>query len=171
MALSLAETYYLKALSAYPFDMEEVCESLNYALSYDEEHGPSHVLLAKVYAKFLGNFEFARKHFELAMLYDVENVSVYDAFAKFLINVGDYEKAERVVDMAMRIEFADLSVFYHRKALISEGRREFKKALKLLKLAGLESLLECRIDFFKGEEKRIKGKMKRTLKKKKKAKA
>ena len=44
MGLTIADSYYLKAKGAifgWFSDWNEACESLNYALSYDENHCPS----------------------------------------------------------------------------------------------------------------------------------
>lgn len=38
MAFNLADQYFVKALGMYDYDLEEVVENLNYALSYDPEH-------------------------------------------------------------------------------------------------------------------------------------
>ena len=61
MALTLADNYYLKAKGAYSAwaDWEEVCESLGYALSYDDQHCASLCLLGEIYAKDLSKYSEA----------------------------------------------------------------------------------------------------------------
>ena len=56
MGLTIADTYFLKARGAACgifSDWSEVCESLNYALSYDENHIASLCLLGEIYAEHL----------------------------------------------------------------------------------------------------------------------
>ena len=56
MGLTLADSYYLNAKAAideFCNDWEQVCESLNYALSYDENHCAPLCLLGEIYAKHL----------------------------------------------------------------------------------------------------------------------
>lgn len=41
METTLADQYYLKALDSFEWCSSEALESLNYALSHDDEHAPS----------------------------------------------------------------------------------------------------------------------------------
>tara|TARA_Y100000768_G_scaffold319786_1_gene255499 strand:+ start:420 stop:554 length:135 start_codon:yes stop_codon:yes gene_type:complete len=41
---TLATKYFIKATDAYPFNLEETIEALDYALSYDETHAGAHCI-------------------------------------------------------------------------------------------------------------------------------
>jgi len=43
---NLADTYYLKALNLYPYDLDQVIEALNFAISYDKDHAGAPLPLA-----------------------------------------------------------------------------------------------------------------------------
>lgn len=73
MGLTLADSYYLKAKAAageFCNDWEEVCESLNYALSYDQNHCGSLCLLGEVYAKHLSMPDKAFECFDQVIAID-----------------------------------------------------------------------------------------------------
>ena len=53
MSTQLVTSYYLKAYDAYPFDLAETEEQLNYALAYDPEHIPSLCLKSQYYLHML----------------------------------------------------------------------------------------------------------------------
>ncbi|NRA11714.1 MAG: hypothetical protein HRT57_07155 [Crocinitomicaceae bacterium] len=42
---TLATQYYLKAKDNYPYDLPEAMESLEYAMSYNNEHAETHCLM------------------------------------------------------------------------------------------------------------------------------
>ncbi|NNG27070.1 MAG: hypothetical protein HKM87_06060, partial [Ignavibacteriaceae bacterium] len=54
MSITLADTFYLKALDLYPFELDQVIEALNYAISYDNDHAGAHCLLGKLNLYQLG---------------------------------------------------------------------------------------------------------------------
>ena len=68
MALTLADQYYIKALAGYGYDLEEVVENLNYALSYDHEHSGANYLMGKVYMEQFQKFDLAQAYLRLHWL-------------------------------------------------------------------------------------------------------
>lgn len=55
--------YVLKALDAYPYNLEEVSESLEYALSYDSEDTTALCLMGRMHGEILKDFEAAKNYF------------------------------------------------------------------------------------------------------------
>ena len=53
MSFTIGENYLLKAIEAYPFNLEAVSENLGYALSYDEENDAAWTLRGKVMMHYL----------------------------------------------------------------------------------------------------------------------
>ena len=74
MGTTLADEYFLKAWSNYPFCAEDALEPLNYALSFDEEHAPSLCLMGRLQMEILKNFKTAKHYFECALLADSDYV-------------------------------------------------------------------------------------------------
>ncbi len=51
MGISFADQYYLKAWDNYNYDIAEVIENLNYALSYKSDHSNANCLMGRVYSE------------------------------------------------------------------------------------------------------------------------
>ena len=112
MTLELSDQYYLKAADNLGYDIETSLEALNYALSYDPEHAPSHCLSGKICGQYLKSYDRAFHHLELAMLYDPYYPDSYCTYAWFLIQNGRFAKADRVLYKAIQVETVDkYSVF------------------------------------------------------------
>ena len=60
---TLVNNYVFKALENYPYDLEEVMEALNYALSYDDKNTMALTLMGRVYAEKLFKYNDAIKIF------------------------------------------------------------------------------------------------------------
>ena len=87
--MDIHNMYLFKALDAYPYSLEETMESLNYALSYDPENAEALLLMAKVRAYQLRDYEGAKHYFELAMTQNME-MGFYGSTT--LIGLCDYSK-------------------------------------------------------------------------------
>ncbi len=94
---NLANQYYLKAWDAYPYNTKDVMEALDYALSYDEEHAPSHCLTAMLYTHQVKSWETAKHHYELALLYDPSYLETYYQYPYLLMHMGHYSRAKQVI--------------------------------------------------------------------------
>ena len=81
MSISIADTYYLKAVSNYPWNLDEATENLNYALSYDEHHAPANCLMGRLYMEILKDFDKAGSYFEQAIINDLQYVDTYKWFS------------------------------------------------------------------------------------------
>lgn len=162
---SVDNTYYIQALDNYEFSLAETVEALNYALSYDPNHAPSHCLMGRIYMDHLLELVSAREHFEKALENDMENASVYKWYSLLLIKLADYAQAEKLIKHSFEVEGIDKGVMLQRQALLAECKGEFKQAKALLKQAIKTSFFNDHIDFLKDELSRVKDKMGRPKKK------
>ena len=165
---TLATNYYLKALDNYPYDLPQVIESLDYALSYDDEHADAHCLMGRLCMDYLVDFEKARYHFESALYHDVKNIRTYYSFIDLCTHMEEYASATRLLDFAHKVKGVDHSFLLQKEALMYEKQEKYKKAEKLLKSAMKTSVYTGAIDFYRNEKERVQDKM--TTKKKKKSK-
>lgn len=163
MGLSIADSYYLKAKSAtggFCSDWEEVCEALNYALSYDENHCPSLCLLGEIYAKNLSMYTEAFECFDRVIAIDTNYEDVYPIYTKALLWANEIERAEHLIVFAKTIKTIDEAQLLWLLATIEEIKNNYKKCLKLLKRAKLFCYNDDYFDFIQSEEKRINKKIK-----------
>ncbi len=104
MGLPLSDQYYLKAVDQYHYDMESAVEALQYALSYDEEHAASHCMMGKIYTYKLKQYKSACHHYEQSLLYDPSYVDAYYFYPCLLVDLGRYQKAQRLMQRAMYVD-------------------------------------------------------------------
>jgi len=163
MGLTTADTYYLKAKAAkdsYYSDWGEVCESLNYALSYDENHCASWCFLGEVYAKHLGLYEKAFACFDKVIAIDYTYEKVYSSYIKYLIWANKTERAKKLIAYAFTLEEIGKASLFWLSSYVNETERNYKRCLKLLKQAKQHAYNEDYFYFIEDEEKRIKKKIK-----------
>ncbi len=163
MGLTLADSYYLKAKAAsqgFHSDWEEVCESLNYALSYDETHCASLCLLGEVYARYLSMPTEAYACFDKVIAADTNYHEVYYLYIKYLIWNKELERAEKLVAFAETIPNSSKAQLQWLSSYIEEVRGNYDACLKTLKEAKKHCYNDGYFDFIEEEEKRIKKKMK-----------
>lgn len=173
MGLTTADSYYLKAKAAcggFASDWGEVCEALNYALSYDENHGASLCLLGKIYAKNLSLFDKAYECFDKLIAADMNYVEVYPLYAKYLIWGGEIERAEKLIKFALSIKAIDESQLHWLSSYIEDTKGNYKRSLRHLKKAKTVIYNESYFNFMEDEERRIKKKIKLLKQKNKKSK-
>lgn len=121
--------YYFQALDNFPFNMEETIEALNYALSYDEKDSDCLVLMAKVYAEVMEEYETAKEYFQMAMDYNLNNLKIYAPYAECLILNEDYDEAEKLIDFAMKIKGIDRAGLWLNKAKLADVRDQSKRLI------------------------------------------
>ncbi len=156
---NLLDKYIFQALDAYPYNLEEAVESLQYALSYDENNAVALGLMAQMYAEQLKNFEVAKEYFQQALAQDIHAVDVYPKYINVLLWNEDYREAEKLINFALTIKGTDKAVLYLKKAILFEHTKEYKKALKCIKLAKDNAYNNNFIHDLKEEKNRILGKM------------
>lgn len=173
MGLTVADQYYLKASGAMGYfgsDWESVCESLNYALSYEETHAPSLCLLGRIYAEQLGNFEAGFSCFDKVIASNPEYKEVYTLYAYLLIKADELERSKKVIAFGLTQKTKDKAQLLWLTAYMHECQAAYKKSITLLKKAKKETYNEYHFDFLEDEIKRVKKKRKLDAPKKKKKK-
>lgn len=165
MTLTIADRYYLKAKSAFDYDWDEVCESLNYALSYNENHCAALCLLGSVYAEHLYQYKDAFDCFDKVIAFDNSYIAVYPLYAKFLILSDDIERAEKLIAFAFTIKGISKGELFWLSAQACESKQNYKEALDHIKKAKKNAFDETNFSFVEEEENRIKKKQKSTKKK------
>ena len=173
MGLTIADTYYLKAKAAtggFCSDWDEVCESLNYALSYDENHCASLCLLGEVYARNLNQYTEAFNCFDKVITINSNYIDVYPMYARYLIWADEIERAYKLLQFAFTIKGIDKGLLYATTAYALETNGHYKVALKQLKEAKRHSYNSSYLYFIEDEIDRVKQKLKLDKVKKKKKK-
>ena len=77
---TLTNNYIFKALENYPYDLEEVMEALNYALSADDKNTMALTLMGRMYAEKLYKYEEAIGYFKLALAEDIRALGIYTLY-------------------------------------------------------------------------------------------
>lgn len=163
MGLTLADSYYLKAKAAttgFCSDWEEVCESLNYALSYDENHCASLCLLGEIYAKHLSLPDKAFECFDRVIAIDTSYEGVYYLYIKYLIWNRKLDRAGKLIDFALNIESIDKAQIKWLSSYIEETLGNYEACLEDLKEAKRHCYNDHYFDFMVDEQKRIEKKIK-----------
>ena len=171
MGLTVADSYYLKAKAAtggFCSDWEQVCEALNYALSYDENHSASLCLLGEIYARNLAMPDQAFECFDKVIANDTQFQEVYITYALYLIRYDEIARAKKLVAFAHTVKTVSKGKLLWVSAYIEETQENHKKGLSFIKQAKLHAYNYDYFSFIEDEEQRIKKKMK-LIKKKKKA--
>lgn len=163
--------YLFKALDAYPYELEEAIEALNYALSYDEKNVKALCLLGKVYAEQLGEYETAKECYAQAMASNMEMPYIYPDYIRTLVKNEDYEEAQKLLDFAIELKATDKGALFFYQGLLKEVQLEFKEAIQAYNQAkkhGLNNEFTRRIEEEISRVKRKLGKRKSKNKKKRK---
>lgn len=168
MSLSLADQYYLKAHDNYIWNIEETVESLNYALSYDEEHAASNCLMGRLLMEKLKRFDEAAHYFELALLADPNYVDTYKHFSRLLIWLGKLDRAEKLIQQGAGKKGMSKLIMIKRSAALLEAKGQIDLAIKEVRRGRLLSSSDIDYNFFNAEKDRLKRKIKKHKKKGKK---
>jgi tetratricopeptide (TPR) repeat protein len=164
MSITVADTYYLKAFDLYPYELDQVIEALNYAISYDNDHAGAHCLMGMLNMYQLGKYTDAENHFEKALSSDLNHTETYYSYINLLIQTGEYGKAKKLIKYAYKIKGINISRLKHNEGLIAEINYDYQKAKKYMTYAYDSSYRKAERDFLKDELDRISSKM-RTQKK------
>lgn len=156
---TLTSNYIFKALENYPYDLEEVMEALNYALSNDDKDTMALTLMGRVYAEKLYKYEEAVVYFKQALAENIYAFEVYTPYINTLLWNEDFKEVEEFIDFGLTVKGSDKAVLYLKKANLYEQLRDYEKALSFIKLAkeytfNSDFMVDVMI-----EKDRIKGKM------------
>jgi tetratricopeptide (TPR) repeat protein len=133
MSTSLVTSYYLKAYDAYPFDLAEVEENLDYALAYDPEHQASLCLKSRYYLYDLNWIGQARELAERAVALDPQNPCAAAALLNCMIEARALNEALRFLDYINRkVPMPEMQKIAY-MAFIMDLKMEFKLAINYYK--------------------------------------
>ena len=156
---TLVNNYIFKALDNYPYYLDEVMESLNYALSYDDKNTMALTLMGRVCAEKLYKYDEAVVYFKQALAESIYAFEAYTPYINTLLWNEDFKEAEEFIDFGLTVKGSDKAVLYLKKANLYEQLRDYEKALSFIKLAkeytfNSDFMVDVTI-----EKDRIKGKM------------
>lgn len=132
---TIINNYAFKALENYPYDLEEVMEALNYALSYDDKNTMALTLMGRVYAEKLFKYTEAINYYKEALAENIHAFEVYEPYINTLLWNEDYKEAQKFIDFGLTVKGSDKAILYLKKAILFEQLKEYKKALSFVKLA------------------------------------
>lgn len=159
--MTLENKYLFEAIDNYPYNLEEAIEALNYALSYDDENPIALCLKGQVMAEQLSDFNGAIEYYELALQADLYCLKVYPLYIGVLILNDDFDKAQKTIDFALTIKGMDRGGIWLRQANLFEHLKKYKKALKAIKKAKVESYNDEFSTWADGIKNRVKSKLKK----------
>ena len=155
MNSNLHSIYVLKALDAYPYDLAETLEALNYALSYNSRDIQALCLMGRLYAEQLQDYSTAKQYFIEALSEDVDAHYVYPHYIYTLIWNDDFKEAETLLNFAFKIKGVNRGTLLLQKGQLYEARGEYKLAIAALKEAKKGGLNNSFVDFVKDEISRV----------------
>ena len=174
MDTNLLNNYVLKAIDAYPYELEQTVENLNYALSYESDNAYALYLMDRLQAEQFGDYEKAKQYYAEALANKMDFQKVYSKYILVLLWNEDFEDAQKLIDFAFTVKGLNKAEVWLLKGQLLENLQTYKKALKALKQA---KLLGCNDDFISSVnseisriKNKIKPKKKKTMCKKKKKK-
>ncbi len=166
MPFTLADQYYLKARQNFGFDMEASTQDLTYALSYDPDHAGANFLMGCYCLWYLHDYDAAEFHFSSVVVNNPQFREVYTHYAKLLVSMEAYNKADKLIDYGLTIDGVCKSNLLQKKALLKEAQGQYKEAKKLLKSASKLALDQYQLWSVEDDQKRLKKKMSSNKKKK-----
>lgn len=170
MDTNLLNNYVLKAIDAYPYDLEEVVENLNYALSYEPENAYALYLMGRLQAEQFGNYDKAKQFYTQALASKMDFQKVYSRYIQVLLWNDDIDEAQKLIDFALTVKGIDKGLIWSKQGLLFERTKVYKKAIKAHKTAKDYGFNDDFINYINNEISRIKSKFKPKAKKKKKCK-
>jgi Flp pilus assembly protein TadD len=151
--------YVFKALEAYPYELAETMEALNYALSYDTDNVKALCLMGKVYAEQLGDYEMAKSYFEQALENGLEMPYIYPDYIATLILNEDLIEAQKVLEYARKVKGSNKAVLYNLQSWLFEQWRQYKMAIKAMEQVKVHAYNADYQDYAEREIVRIKKKL------------
>lgn len=155
MALTLADQYYLKALDDFDYNLEEVVENLNYALSYDPEHAGANYLMGKLYMDQFQKFDLAEEYFVASIASEPENIKTCESYIWLMIRTKRYKEALKLIKYTHQLAGISTSEIIRLEALVYELKGNYVKSRGLLQEAMKESYDSNYIEFLENELKRV----------------
>jgi len=155
----------LKAIDAYPYNLEETVENLNYALSYESNNAYALYLMGRLQAEQFGDYEKAKFYFAEALANKMDFIKVYPKYILVLLWNHDFDEAKKLIDFAHTVKAVGKGELLVLEAQLFECQEAYKKALKTFKKAKLFVYNNSFNSFIDSEINRIKNKIKPKKKK------
>lgn len=161
--MNITESYFLKALSNYPKDIEKVIENLNLALSSDYRHAPSLCLMGKVFADQIKDYSLADHYFKKALKADFNYAETHINYIKLLLIYGNLEIIDKQIELSKQVIGVNVCELHLLKAKALEMNRHFNEAIQNVDLALTMSCTENIDKELEEFKKRILRKMKSNI--------
>lgn len=155
MTWTIADDYYVRAHELFPYQLGQVMENLNYALSYDAEHFGANMLMAKVYLEVLEELENAAIYFEIAMGINPRSDLLCREYFWLFIRKNELDSAAKMVKYVYELPEAHRSDVARMDALVNELRGDYDRSLELLDQAKMETYSNEFMRFLELEIKRV----------------
>lgn len=133
--MNITESYFLKALSNYPKDIERVIENLNQSLSSDYRHAPSLCLMGKVFAQEIKDFSLAEHYFKKALKSDFNYAETHVNYIKLLLIFGNADILNKQIELSKNVIGVNQCELYLIKAKSLANQRYFNEALETVEMA------------------------------------
>jgi tetratricopeptide (TPR) repeat protein len=157
----------LKAIDAYPYELEETVENLNYALSYESNNAYALFLMARLQAEQFGDYEKAKQYFAEALANKMDFQRVYPKYIQVLLDNEDLVEAKKLIDFALTVKGIDKGAIWEKQGQLFEIKQKYKAAIKALKKAKQFGFNTDFINYIDSEISRNKSKLKPKKKKSK----
>lgn len=170
METNLHNSYLFKAMDAYPYNLEETLEALNYALSYNNRDAHALCLMARVHAEQLHDYKTAKQYYAEALAEGLDVHHIYPHYIQTLLWNDDFKEAEKLIAYAFKVKGIDKGLLLLKKGQLYEATGNYKLAITTLKEAKKGGLNNSFVDYAKSEISRVKNKIgskKKKVKKKK----
>ena len=161
MGITIADTYYIKALDNYPYNLEEMLENVNYALSYDNEHPEANTLMARFYTNEVPKYDLAKEYAQRALSSDPNCIEAFKALAVVLMYSGELQELKKVVGYVSTLREANKYYFEGLLAQTYEAKGKLSKAKKILKNATHLCVYDDTLESLQNQLSRVKKKLKR----------
>ena len=152
-------SYLVKALDAYPYNLEEALESLNYAMAYEENNPIALCLMGRVNLEIFKDYTLADSYFREAIAANVDYLETYTYLLDCLLIREEFEEMIKLLAFARKRKGIDRGLLFYYEALLFEKQLKFKKAQKLLKQAMLLAQTGSFMSDLEEMKKRIEKKM------------
>ncbi|TRZ43571.1 tetratricopeptide repeat protein [Robertkochia solimangrovi] len=161
-----------KAFDAYPYEISETMEALQFAMSYDDLNVQVWCMLGRVHMEQFQDYEAAKSCFEQAMSIDIEWPGIYPLFITVLFRTQDFDAAEKLICFADSIQKVHKGVLAFYEGRLREYKGQYKEAMRSYKRAGKYYTDKNTLTELEDEIQKVKKRIgKQEGKKKKKAKA
>ncbi|CAM3948188.1 hypothetical protein FLBR109950_10235 [Flavobacterium branchiophilum] len=126
------DKYLFQAMDNYPYWLEGTIESLDYALSYDENSTMALCLAGRIQAEQLLNYEQAKCYFQKALSINVHALEVYPHFIQTLLWNDDLDEAKKLIAFTLTVKGVSKIDILLKKIQLLELQFKIKKALKII---------------------------------------